>query len=132
MNRVLVVGSINMDLVVETNQVPHLGETLLGQRFSTHPGGKGANQAVAASRLGAHVTLIGYVGNDAFGTTLISGLKQENIDTRYIRITDKAATGVAIITVSQSENAIIVVPGANHILTPEDVYAAESAFVEAD
>lgn len=132
MNRVLVVGSINMDLVVETDQVPHLGETLLGNCFSTHPGGKGANQAVAASRLGANVTLIGCVGNDTFGTDLLSGLQRENINTQHVRVTDKAATGVAIITVSQSENAIIVVPGANHVLTPEDIQAAESAFIAAD
>ncbi|MBS1157566.1 MAG: ribokinase [Proteobacteria bacterium] len=132
MNRVLVVGSINMDLVVETDQIPTLGETLLGQSFTTHPGGKGANQAVAASRLGATVTMIGCVGSDVFGTDLINGLNRENIDTRYVRITDKAATGVAIITVSQSENAIIVVPGANHALMPDDLFAAESAFAEAD
>ncbi|MDR3413670.1 MAG: ribokinase [Formivibrio sp.] len=132
MNKVLVVGSINMDLVVETDKVPDLGETLLGQHFNTHPGGKGANQAVAASRLGAQVTLIGCVGNDTFGADLLSGLKQENINTQFIRITDQAATGIALITVSQSENAIIVVPGANHILSPADIYAAESAFIEAD
>lgn len=132
MNRVLVIGSINMDLVVETDRIPTLGETLLGQSFTTHPGGKGANQAVAASRLGAQVTQIGCVGNDVFGADLIKGLNRENIDTRHVRTTDRAATGVAIITVSQSENAIIVVPGANHALTPDDIFAAESEFAEAD
>lgn len=132
MNNVLVIGSINMDLVAETSQFPAPGETVLGQRFSTFPGGKGANQAVAACRLGAQVTLIGCVGNDAFGLGLIDHLKNEGIDTRYIRTNGQVATGVAAITVSQSENAIVVIPGANHTLIPADLQAAEAAFMAAD
>lgn len=132
MNNVLVIGSLNMDLVVETGQFPAPGETVLGQRFSTFPGGKGANQAVAARRLGALVTLIGCVGDDAFGLELINLLDKEGVDTRHIRIAKQTSTGVAAISVSQSENSIVVVPGANHALTPDDVFAAEAAFVAAD
>jgi ribokinase len=132
MNSVLVIGSINMDLVVETGRFPGPGETVLGQRFSTFPGGKGANQAVAARRLGAQVAIIACVGNDSFGLALIDQLKAEGIDTCHVRIAENISTGVAAITVSQAENAIVVVPGANHALTPDDVVAAEAAFVAAD
>ncbi|GGY18337.1 ribokinase [Paludibacterium paludis] len=131
MTRVLVVGSINMDLVVRTGSFPRLGETLLGEAFATYPGGKGANQAVAAARLGASVSLIGCVGNDAFGDTLLAGLASEGVDTRWIsRVTE--ATGVAMITVCGADNAIIVVPGANHALTPAHLDAAGQAFADAD
>ena len=132
MNKVLVVGSINMDLVVETGHFPAPGETLLGQRFSTFAGGKGANQAVAAQRLGAQVTLIGCVGDDGFGRQLVDQLTAEGINTRHVRVAKEAGTGVAAITVSQAENSIVVVPGANHALTPADLYAAESSFSDAD
>ena len=132
MNKVLVVGSINMDLVVETGKFPAPGETLLGQRFSTFPGGKGANQAVAAQRLGAQVVMIGCVGDDAFGRELIAKLTEEGVDTRFVRTDKQASTGVAAITVSQAENSIVVVPGANHVLSPDDVRAAEQAFADAD
>ena len=132
MNNVLVIGSINMDLVIETSQFPAPGETLLGQRFRTFPGGKGANQAVAARRLGAQVTMIGCVGQDAFGRELIDRLQREGIDTRYIRSAENAATGVAAITVCQAENSIVVVPGANYAVLPDDLLAAEAAFAAAD
>lgn len=132
MNKVLVIGSINMDLTVQAERFPLPGETIIGQCFTTCPGGKGANQAVAASRLGASVRLIGCVGSDAFGTALINGLKRENIGTDHIRISDKAATGVASITVCDSENSIVVAPGANGVLSPADIHAAESAFAWAD
>jgi len=132
MNKVLVVGSINMDLVVEAGKFPAPGETLLGQRFSTFPGGKGANQAVAARRLGALVSMIGCVGSDAFGRELLGLLGKEGIDTRHVRVAEGVATGVAAITVSQAENSIVVVPGANHALSPADIAAAESAFADAD
>lgn len=131
MARVLVVGSINMDLVVQTDTFPRLGETLFGNRFATYPGGKGANQAVAAARLGAQVTMIGRVGRDAFGAQLKTVLQQEGIDTRWISDSD-VATGVAAITLSAGDNAIVVVPGANHALTPADLDAADAAFAQAD
>ena len=132
MNKVLVVGSINMDLVVQAERFPGPGETLLGQSFHTFPGGKGANQAVAARRLGAQVTMLGCVGGDSFGRQLLALLETEGIDTRCVRTEDGVSTGVAAITVSHAENSIIVVPGANHALLPADVLAAESAFAATD
>jgi ribokinase len=132
MPRVLVVGSINMDLVVETAVFPRLGETLFGSVFATHPGGKGANQAVAAARLGATVTMLGRVGDDTFGRELKAGLAHEGIDTRWVIDTPGVSTGIAAITVCDADNAIIVVPGANGRLSTSDLDSAESAFAEAD
>lgn len=132
MPRVLVFGSINMDLVVETGTFPRLGETLPGTSFATHAGGKGANQAVAAARLGARVTMLGRVGSDAFGTEVEARLAAEGVGTRWVQRTEGVASGVAAITVCNSDNAIVVVPGANAQLSPADLDAAESAFAEAD
>ena len=132
MQKVLVVGSINMDFVVQASRFPAPGETLLGSSFTTFSGGKGANQAVAAQRLGADVTFLGCVGNDDFGKRLIENLRAEGIRTERIRSIDGVSTGIAAITVSQLENTILVVPGANHHLQPEDIYAAERAFIDAD
>ena len=132
MPRVLVVGSINMDLEVETNTFPRLGETLTGTAFATHPGGKGANQAVAAARLGATVAMLGRVGADAFGRDLKAGLVHEGIDTRWVIETPELSTGIAAITVCNADNAIIVVPGANGWLGTSDLDSAEAAFAEAD
>jgi ribokinase len=132
MTKVVVVGSINMDLVVHTQQFPRMGETLFGEQFATHPGGKGANQAVAAQRLGASVAMVGCVGNDEFGHTLKTGLVAEGIDTRWLKTSTDTATGVALITLCQGDNAIVVVPGANMQLSPSDINAAEAAFIDAD
>ncbi|MEJ2795417.1 ribokinase [Iodobacter sp. LRB] len=132
MTKVVVVGSINMDLVVHTQQFPRMGETLFGEQFATHPGGKGANQAVAAQRLGASVAMIGCVGNDEFGKTLTAGLAAEGIDTRWLKTSPDTATGVALITLCQGDNAIVVVPGANMQLSPSDISTAEAAFIDAD
>jgi ribokinase len=132
MANVLVVGSINIDFVVRTESIPRIGETLLGSDFSTHPGGKGANQAVAAARLGARVTILGRVGADAFGEQLKTGLALEGIETRWVSKTEGAPTGIASITVRNGDNAIIVVRGANASLAPADLDAAESAFAAAD
>ena len=132
MSKVLVLGSINMDLVAETGTFPRLGETLFGTAFATHPGGKGANQAVAAARLGASVTMIGRVGSDAFGRELKAGLAAEGIATRWVSETSSVSTGVASITVCDADNAIIVISGANALLTPADLDAAESAFAATD
>jgi ribokinase len=132
MSRVLVIGSINMDLVVETSAFPRLGETLQGASFATHAGGKGANQAVAAARLGAKVTLLGRVGADAFGAELKARLAAERVVTRWVHETHGMSTGIAAITVCNADNAIIVVPGANARLSAADLDAAESAFAEAD
>src|SRR5579863_6728227 len=131
MARVVVVGSINMDLVTETDTFPRLGETLFGRRFARYPGGKGANQAVAAARLGAEVTMIGCVGADAFGDEMKAMLVREGVDTRWVS-TGREATGIAAITLSAGDNAIVVVPGANHELSTADVDRAEQAFHDAD
>ncbi|WP_321784322.1 ribokinase [Paraburkholderia sp. J94] len=131
MARVVVVGSINMDMVVATDTFPRLGETLFGTRFSTHPGGKGANQAVAAARLGADVTMIGCVGDDAFGNEMKATLTRAGVDIRHVS-TGREATGIASITVSGGDNAIIVVAGANDELTPAHIDAASDAFAQAD
>ncbi|MFC7420783.1 ribokinase [Iodobacter arcticus] len=132
MTKVVVVGSINMDLVVHTQQFPRMGETLIGEQFATHPGGKGANQAVAAQRLGASVAMVGCIGNDEFGQALKAGLVAEGIDTRWLKTSPDTATGVALITLCLGDNAIVVVPGANHQLSPSDINAAEAAFIDAD
>jgi ribokinase len=131
MARVVVVGSINMDMVVATDVFPRLGETLFGTRFATYPGGKGANQAVAAARLGAEVTMIGCVGADAFGDVMKATLTREGIDTRWV-FTGREATGIASITLTGGDNAILVVPGANHELSPGDLDRAHKAFADAD
>src|SRR5580698_7026892 len=132
MSRVLVFGSLNMDLVVETSAFPRLGETLLGGTFAMHAGGKGANQAVAAARLGAEVTMLGRVGSDAFGAELKARLAAEQVATRWVQETPGVSTGIAAITVCNADNAIVVVPGANALLSADDLDAAESAFAEAD
>ena len=130
---ILVVGSINMDLVVRTARMPAPGETILGNGLATSPGGKGANQAVAAARLGGNTTMIGRVGEDTFGRTLLAGLEDEGVDCRSIMTTGDAATGVAIIAVDRNgENAIIVAGGANAMLTPDDVYSRAELFGRAD
>jgi ribokinase len=132
MSRVLVFGSINMDLVAETSKFPRLGETLAGESFATHAGGKGANQAVAAARLGAQVTMLGRVGGDAFGKELKERLNAEGVATGWVQETPGVATGIAAITVCNADNAIVVVAGANARLSPADLDLAESAFAEAD
>ncbi|MBF6612823.1 MAG: ribokinase [Chloroflexi bacterium] len=122
---VCVVGSINMDLVVRAPVLPVLGQTLLGGPFGTFPGGKGANQAVAAARAGGRVAMIGCVGEDAYGRALHAGLQDEGIDVSLVRTQADTATGVALITVDpQGQNTIIVAPGANAALTAEDVERA--------
>jgi ribokinase len=125
----VVVGSLNMDLVVRSPRHPQPGETLLGTEFHTFPGGKGANQAVAAARLGGQVKMIGCVGADAFGDALLQTLSKDGVDTRHIARLQKAPTGVALITVDAAgQNTIVVVPGANGELSPPDLLAAEPAF----
>ena len=120
--RIAVVGSANMDLVARVDRVPRPGENVLGREFRTIPGGKGANQAVAAARLGATVGFFGKVGEDAFGRALLAGLDADGVDTSLVRTTRDAATGVAQILVNaQGENSIVICPGANALLTPDDI-----------
>ncbi|MEK6703265.1 MAG: ribokinase [Planctomycetota bacterium] len=121
--RVCVVGSVNMDLVVRAPRIPTPGETIMGRSFDTFPGGKGANQAVAAARLGASVALLGCVGNEAHGHQLARTLHDEGIDlSRMLQRRDKTPTGVALIIVDDAgENTIVVAPGANLTLTAADI-----------
>ena len=119
--RVTVVGSVNLDLVARCERLPRPGETVTDAVFERIPGGKGANQAVAAARLGAPVSLIGCVGDDDFAREALAGLREAGVDLSAIRIVD-GATGVAVILVdSAGENQIVVAPGANARLAAEDV-----------
>ena len=116
---IVVVGSINLDLVAGAERIPQEGETITGNSFTTFSGGKGANQAVAAAKLGHPVSMIGCVGDDAFGEQLRKGLREANVDTAYIN-TVEGSSGIALITTgSRGENSIVVVPGANGKLTPQ-------------
>jgi ribokinase len=127
---IVVVGSTNTDLVAMTPHIPAPGETVLGGSFSIVAGGKGANQAVAAARLGGKVTFIARIGDDDFGRKSLAGFQADGIDTTYVSVTPGVASGVALIAVSETtgENSIVVAPGANALLSPEDITAAESAF----
>lgn len=133
MNNILIVGSTNTDMVVKTKRFPKDGETVLGGSFLMNPGGKGANQAVAAARLGANVTFITKVGNDVFGMQTIDNLKKENIDISYLKIDPNEASGVALITVNESgENNIVVASGANKLLLPADLEDIDKAILLSD
>src|SRR5690625_1026487 len=110
---VCIVGSINMDLTITTEKMPMQGETVLGNDFATYPGGKGANQAVAAARLGANVNMIGAVGEDPFGTELLEHLQTEGINVEGIMKDSEMPTRISTIILSEDDNRIIVAPGAN-------------------
>lgn len=128
MARAIVVGSLNMDLVVTVAAHPRVGETVAGKTLRYLPGGKGANQAIACRRLGAEVAMVGRVGNDAFGTTLIAAQQAEGVDTQHLRVIDGASTGIALITVAaDSTNTIVVTAGANAALTDHDLDAVAFA-----
>ena len=132
MTRLVVVGSINMDLVTIAERFPSPGETLLGERFLSVHGGKGGNQAVAAARLGANVHMVGAVGDDDFAQPLCDALAAEGIDVEHVARIDDCSSGTASITVSGGENQIIVVPGANAQLTPRHVMNAQDLISRAD
>lgn len=132
MKPVVVIGSLNMDLVVQAEKAPSAGETLAASAFATIPGGKGANQAVAAARLGAQVAMVGRVGDDAFGAQLAGGLQAEGIDVSQVRRLEGVSSGVALIVVeSGGENRILIVAGANGQLKPEDVDSAAALVSQA-
>ena len=121
-DKIFVIGSANTDMVVKAKKLPLPGETLLGGTFFMNAGGKGANQAVAAARLGGNVTIVTKVGNDIFGKQTIEGLKKENINTGYVFVDDNAPSGTALIMVNEEgENCIVVAPGANAQLLPADI-----------
>ncbi|MFL6966635.1 ribokinase [Pseudomonas alvandae] len=129
---VVVIGSLNMDLVTRAPRLPRGGETLIGESFSTIPGGKGANQAVAAARLGAQVSMVGCVGSDAYGQQLRGALLAEGIDCQAVSVVD-GSSGVALIVVDDnSQNAIVIVAGANGELTPTVLERFDAVLQSAD
>lgn len=131
--RIVVIGSANMDLVVRCERIASPGETVLGGEFVTASGGKGANQAVAAARLGAEVVFVGRVGGDAFGEQLLAALANDGILTDHLKRDTHYPTGVALICVdAQGQNAITVAPGANHQVSTDDVLAAREVIAVAD
>jgi ribokinase len=132
MTRLVVVGSINMDLVTVAQRFPAPGETLLGERFLSVHGGKGGNQAVAAARLGADVHMIGAVGDDNFAQPLCDALAAEGVNIEHVAKIDHCSSGTASITVAAGENSIVVVPGANAQLTPAHVARAQQEIARAD
>src|SRR5437660_3941063 len=121
MGRVFVAGSINMDVVATADRHPQVGETVAGKAVLYFPGGKGANQAVAAAKLGAATTLIGRLGTDAFGQQLRAFLAAQGVDLTFVKDTAEAHTGTALITIANADNTIVVVPGANALVCAEDV-----------
>jgi len=123
MRRVFVAGSINMDVVATADRHPKIGETIAGREVLYFPGGKGANQAVSAAKLGATTTLIGRLGQDSFGRELKTFLAAQGVDVSLVQETADAHTGTAIITLANSDNTIVVIPGANGLVTPADVGA---------
>jgi ribokinase len=127
MSRVFVAGSINMDVVATAERHPRIGETVAGQAVRYFPGGKGANQAVAAARLGAPTTLIGRIGKDAYGDQLRTYLTAQGIDLTWVLETATAHTGTAIITVANADNTIVVIPGANAWVSDADTAAPSLA-----
>jgi ribokinase len=130
--KILVIGSANTDMVVKTDKLPLPGETKLGGLFFMNAGGKGANQAVAAARMGGQVILVAKVGNDIFGKQTIEGLKKENINARYVFIDKEAPSGAALIMVNkEGENCIVVAPGSNANLLPVDIEKVKD-FAEAE
>lgn len=132
MSNICVIGSSSMDLVVTSQKRPKAGETVLGDSFKTVPGGKGANQAVAAARLGAEVHMIGCVGDDHYGKAILANLKANDVLTDYVELVTDTESGTAHIVLADGDNSIIVVKGANDHVTPEYVERALPAIERAD
>ncbi|MDP4282741.1 MAG: ribokinase [Bacteroidota bacterium] len=131
--KIIVVGSCNTDMVIKADRLPVPGETILGGTFFMNPGGKGANQAVAAARMGGNVTLISKTGNDVFGKQSVMLYNSENIKTDYVFSDPKQPSGVAMITVdSNGENCIVVASGANSYLSPADIQKARKEIESSD
>jgi ribokinase len=130
MGRVFVAGGINMDVVATAARHPRIGETVAGNAVLYFPGGKGANQAVAAAKLGASTTLIGRLGKDAFGDELKAFLTAQGVDLSFVQQTSEAHTGTALITIANADNTIVVIPGANALVSAADVSGV--AFAKGD
>lgn len=134
MGKIVVIGSSNTDMVVTTPKLPNPGETLLGSEFNVHPGGKGANQAVASARAGANVVFMAKVGDDDFGRRAIEGYKLDGINVDYIYTEKDHASGIAVILVEEvsGQNSIVVAGGANNYLLAQDLCHVEKIISEAD
>jgi ribokinase len=132
MAKIVVAGSINNDLIINSPKPPYMGETVIGGGFMTAAGGKGANQAVAAARLGAEAVMLGAVGNDLFGAELKANLERNKVNTNFVKICEKYPTGTAVIVLHKGDNFIVVDPGANQSNSPEDIKNAEDMIKQAD
>lgn len=133
MKKILVVGSLNMDMVANVDHIPVVGETILTNSLTLIPGGKGANQAYAAGRLGADVTMLGAVGSDSYADMLMASLKSAGVEVESILRKEDTSTGVAMIAVNaEGDNSIIVISGANAVLTPEDIETKMEILKESD
>lgn len=132
MKKIGVVGSINMDMTVQTERIPMKGETLKGEELQYIPGGKGANQAVAMAKLGADVVMFGCVGDDPAGESLCKNLKEVGVDISYIERVENIPTGLAIITVGDHDNTIVVVEGANGAVTVDYIEKIKGSLLECD
>lgn len=132
MKKIAVIGSINMDLTAKAQRIPSKGETVSGWDLKYLPGGKGANQAVAAARLGGKVAMYGCVGDDAFADKLIASLVQNGVDTAHVKRIADTSSGIAMITVAENDNSIVVIPGANNYVTKEYLYSVKDSLLEAD
>ncbi|MCR6845388.1 ribokinase [Bacillus sp. IBL03825] len=132
MPNIAVVGSISMDLVAVSKKRPKAGETVIGEAFHTIPGGKGANQAVAAAKLGANVAMVGAVGNDNYGTVVRSNLENERVFIDYVVPVTDAATGIAHIVLAEEDNSIVVVQGANAHVNESVVDRSKDLLIKAD
>lgn len=132
MVKMTIIGSSSMDLVVTASKRPIKGETILGESFKTVPGGKGANQAVAAARLGAEVYMVGCVGDDGFGEEIVNNFTSNGVFTTYVEPVTHSETGTAHITLADGDNSIIVVKGANNYVTPDFVEKALDVIGESD
>lgn len=132
MKKIAVIGSMNMDITAKTERFPKAGETVFGQELRYIPGGKGNNQAVAAARLGADVTMFACVGDDAFGDQLIAEQRRNGVNTEFIRKVPGVSSGIAIITVAESDNTIVVISGANSYVTKEYIDEVKDAITQND
>ena len=130
--KISVVGSINMDMTVTAERIPLKGETLKGENLRYIPGGKGANQAVAMARLGADVEMFGCVGNDSAGKALIQNMKEAGIETSHIKVIEGTPTGIAMITVGENDNTIVVVAGANGCVDKAYIDSVKEAILDSE
>jgi len=133
MNKIAVIGSSNVDMIIKSSRLPRPGETVGDGSFVKVNGGKGANQAIAASRAGGHVTFISCLGNDDFAPVMLNDFKVDHLDTQFVFVEENAATGIALILVDKKgENCISVAPGANYLMSPNHIKKAETSIKETE